>query len=130
MEQQLHFLRDCLEELDNNPHETMKYYTFNCRNTNNSNIPTSDCRWLLIQELLHKAQHIYENNNDCGTVDFHVTDLFSRIEILYQTTQHLCWTSHSHHFHPSFRDYINCPVTCITEICEYLKKILKERFHS
>jgi hypothetical protein len=35
------------------------------------------------------------------------------------------WPNHDVHFHKSFKEYCNCPFTCLTEICDCVEKISK-----
>ena len=132
MHQQLKFLHDTLEVIDNDPQKTMQFYTGCCiaKPNINNNPPPSNIRWLLIEDILHKVQHFGLQTNNEITVSKSVDDIFYKLNDIYQRTQHYCWDSHVHHFHTSFRDYINCPVTCITEIVEYIDKITKEVYHT
>lgn len=35
-----------------------------------------------------------------------------------------CYPLHESHFHKSFKDYCNCPFTCITEIADCIEKCI------
>jgi hypothetical protein len=128
MHQQIKYLCQILNEIDNDPTKSMQYYTGACQTKTPLTGPLYNCRWLLIEECLHKLQHQYEHNDDCGVVDHHVNEIFDRINDVYQRTQHNCWRSHDHHFHKTLEEYVNCPITCLAEIQEFLEKMVKELY--
>jgi hypothetical protein len=133
MHLQIKFLIDILNNIDSNPQQSMQFITSGgCKyiSTSPSNLsPSKDCRWTLIGEILHKSQHIQMSNDNCGEVDMYITDIFTKLNDVYQHSQQYCWKSHEHHFHTNFEQYVNCPVTCISEISEYLERTLKEMYN-
>ena len=127
MKEQIDLMRRIIEEIDNNPIQSMRYYT-GCAISVSGGTPPANCRELLIVEILHKVTHQVYANNDCDTVDRYMKPFITRLDSVYQYSQHHCWPSHIHHFHPDFISYVNCPTTCLAEICEYLGKIQKEMY--
>lgn len=126
MQQQLKFLQQVLEEINNDPQKSLKYFTTDNKWRNNETTPPSDCKWELIGSVLHHIEHSLEQINDCSIIDPAVSHNLDKLNILYQSHQQYCWVSHQHHFHTNFQEYINCPMTCIAEITEYLDKLTKE----
>lgn len=85
-------------------------------------------RWDFLCTAIHSIQHAHMRNNDCEIVDVQAQALLQRLENIYIFSQHLCWRSHEHHFHTCLKEYVNCPITCLPEISEYLGKIVKELY--
>ena len=130
MQQQIEFLRGILESIDNDQSKSMSFYTGAYHSTSISQRPNVDCKWRLINDILHQAEHVFRQSSDCLYVDKYVTENFKKLNDVYQHNQHLCWRLHEHHFHVTFESYINCPMTCLCEIGEYLQKLQKEIYHS
>lgn len=130
MQQQIKLLRDILDKINNDASTSMQYYTGPCLTKTPMTGPVYNVKWLLIEDILHKTQHGIERSDDCSVVDKHVEDIFNNLNHIYTRTQQHCWPSHAHHFHTSFREYVNCPITCLPEISEYLDKITKELYHT
>jgi hypothetical protein len=126
MKEQIDMMRRIIEEIDNNPLHSMKYYTGCTPNTTER--PPSNCRELLLVEALHRATHSVYTNDNCDDVDKYMKPVIVRLNDAYQYSQHLCWPSHTHHFHPDFMAYVNCPITCLAEICEYLQRVQKQLY--
>lgn len=130
MRQQLSLLREFLEHIDSNPIESMKYFTSATPTTTPQNAPPAKARELLIMDSLHRIQHFIMQSNDCQIVDDTIRDVREFLDSKYSNYQHLCWRSHEHHFHTDFLQYVNCPVTCLAEISEFLEKLQKELYHA
>lgn len=126
MKEQIDLMRHIIEEIDNNPVNSMKYYTGCSPNTNAQ--PPRNCRELLIVEALHKATHSVYTNDNCDDVDRYMKPVIVKLDSVWQYSQHHCWPSHVHHFHIDFISWVNCPTTCLAEICEYLGKIQREMY--
>lgn len=127
MKEQLDLVRRIINEIDNDPINSMRYYT-GCAISTQGGIPPGNCREILLTEALHKATHSVYNSDNCDFVDKHMENVQLRLNQVYQYSQHICWPSHVHHFHPTFIAWVNCPVTCLAEISEYLEKIQKEMY--
>lgn len=127
MKEQIDLLRHILNEIDSDPIQSMQYYT-GCCLTKDGKTPPGNCRELLLTEALHRATHSIYKSDDCATVDKYATNVALRLNQVYQHNQQHCWPLHTHHFHPNFIAWVNCPVTCIAEISEYLDKIQKEMY--
>ena len=126
MQQQIKFLAEVLEEIDRNPEASVRY--FNCR-LDDSATSVKDIRYVLIKDSLHKMEHHFRQDPNCAIVDPHVDTILKELDRHYHNHQHLCWRSHEHHFHTSFDSYVNCPITCLCEISEFLNKLIKEIYH-
>ena len=119
MQQRIKFLLDILNQLDNDPNKSTNFL---------NSPPTVNSKWMLLEEALHRIEHNIRHSDDCTQVDSYVHSILTHLNVLYQRNQHNCWISHTHHFHTCFQDYVNCPVTCLTEIAEYLSKVMKENY--
>jgi hypothetical protein len=128
MHQQIKELCQIIVTIDNDPVKSMSYFTGVCDTKTPLTKPLYNCRWLLITDALHRLQHQFMHSDDCSYVDSHVDELFNKLNDVYQRNQHHCWQSHHHHFHRTFEEYVNCPITCLAEVSEYLSKIIKELY--
>jgi hypothetical protein len=122
------FLVSTIDDIDNNPIDSMKFYNGPLPQSHINQKTKDDAKGLLIGHILHDYEHHIQNTQDCGIVDPQVTQILSKLNIFYLNHQHLCWPSHSHHFHTNFGEYLNCPITCLAEISEFLKKLGREMF--
>jgi hypothetical protein len=130
MHQQIKDLQEIINQIDNDPTKSMQYFTGACLTKTPLTKTVYNCRWLLIEECLHKIQHMLEQSDDCSIVDSHVNEIFDKLNDVYQKTQYNCWRSHDHHFHKTIEEYVNCPVTCLAEVGEFLGLMLKELYHT
>lgn len=128
MHNQLKMLAEIIESIDSGP-QAMQFYTDACDGMTVVNKPVYNIKWLLVRDTLHRIEHTIQNNNDCMQVDHCVERNLVLLNERYRQNQHLCWLSHQHHFHVSLEQYVNCPVTCLYEITEFLNKLIKEIYH-
>ncbi len=137
MYQQLKHLADIIENIDSDPQRSMLFYTTSVTTTNVKNKPPDGVRWHLIVDTLYQIESMSKFHRDYRDIDIHLRDDISRsvdniLEQLnnkYHNHQYLCWQSHSHHFHVTVQEYINCPVTCLFEVSEFINKLIKEIYH-
>jgi len=115
-----------LDEIDNNPSKSLMFFTTSMSTTTIANKPLDNCRFSLICDILHTI--IYNRTQMQNIDDIHknTDDILRNIDNKYQKNQHFCWSSHEHHFHKTFEEYVNCPITCLCEISEYLDKLNKK----
>ncbi len=126
MKEYLTNLSHILNEIDNNPVKSMMFFTTPMLTTTINNKPQDDCRWLLINNIVHNLVHELTQLHDMQDVQKNTEQILYNINNKYQQNQNLCWISHSHHFHSTFEEYVNCPVTCLYEISEFIHKLNKE----
>lgn len=83
-----------------------------------------DSKFQSLQSILHQIVHeMY--GYDCIESGIETKKIMEKLNYRYFHNQHrYCWHSHMSHFHMSLRDWINCPMTCLTEIQEFLEKII------
>ena len=126
MKEYLTDLYRMLDEIDNNPNKSLLFFTTSMPTTTLTNKPPDTCRFDLIVDILHSS--IYNRTQLQSMDDIHknTEEILRSIDNKYQKNQHFCWRSHDYHFHKSFEEYVNCPVTCLCEISEYLNKLNKE----
>lgn len=123
MQEHLKLLVEILDELDSNPQKTMRFVTQAVGTTTISNKPPDDIRYQLIRDISFKfAYHNMYAGDEQLTMQY-VDDFMLKIGNKYINNQHLCWRAHDHHFHKSFEEYVNCPITCLCEIGEFLNKL-------
>jgi hypothetical protein len=115
-----------LDEIDSNPVKSLQFFTTAMANTNITNKPVDNCRTILITEILHNLIYNKTQLQDPNDIHKNTDDILRNIDNKYQKNQHFCWRSHEHHFHKTFEEYVNCPITCLCEISEYLDKLNKE----
>src|SRR6266446_618663 len=103
----LKHLADILENIDSDPQKSMLFYTTSLPSTTIKNKPPDNVRWhLLVNTLYHiesktnSTEQQYEYN-----IQYNVDELLEKLNNQYQTHQHLCWQSHSHHFHKTVDEY-------------------------
>lgn len=109
MIEQIQFVVNKIKDLNDDPAISMKYYTNTCPGRNITNKSEDTIKYDLLRYLFEHC---------------HRPDILVELEVIYQNNQQFCWQSHSHHFHPTFEQYVNCPITCLGEIEEYLEKIV------
>ena len=126
MKQHLKDLSALLNDINNNPQNSMKFFTGPCKNNEKSK-PRDDIKYILIRDILENVEFI-QNNRQQADYSERISKILQDIDRKYQQTQNLCWRSHDHHFHATFKDYVNCPVTCLAELSEYFEKLHKELF--
>lgn len=123
-QEQLKLLCEILTEIDSQPVRSMAYITNATKTTAIHNKPPDDIRWLLLRDILHKSFMSFAlSEEDQNQAPERAYKLLAFIDQKYQQNQQLCWQSHSHHFHESFEKYVNCPVTCLWELVEFISKI-------
>lgn len=99
---------DKIKDINNDPQTSMQYYTNDCSNRHIGSHAPDDIRYRLLCYLFEQT---------------HRVDIIVELGALYTNNQHYCWPSHAHHFHPTFEQYVNCPITCLAEIEEYLESM-------
>lgn len=133
MKQHLLTLKQTIDHIDNDPVRSMRFWTTSCSNTHEGNKPPDDIRYKLVVDTLYTIEaqilnkdivQVIQDPDFCRMVD----EKLDRLDRFYQQHQEYTWRSHDHHFHTSFAQYVNCPITCLTEISEFLGKIVKENF--
>jgi len=127
MQEQLNLLIETLESVDNDPKKSLRFFTTAMPTTNITNVPPPDCRYQLIVDILYSMCFNIHQGDD-GLARQNVDDIMLKLSEEYQSNQHHCWQAHSHHFHTTLSEYINCPVTCLYEIIEYLHKVRKDMY--
>jgi len=127
MKEQIEMIRTVLDQIDNDPRQSMSFFTGSCYTVSGTR-PKANCREILLTEILHKVTHQLYQSDDCQKVDSYMDPVMVKLNDIYQRCQHHCWLSHAHHFHPNFIAYVNCPITCLAEISDYLLKIQKEMY--
>jgi hypothetical protein len=125
MHQQLKFLCQTIRDIDNDPVQSLSYYTGATVNPAICLKAYDDVRWELIKETLHKAEHYVQRNNQCHEVDHLVDKNLESFNQHYQNHQDLCWPCHQGHFHVTIQEYVNCPTTCLCEIEEFVQKLMR-----
>ncbi len=130
MHQHLKFLVSVVNSIDNDPQKSMLFYTTALTTTTVENKPPKDIRWRLLVDSLYNFEAHLENKDIYDrSLERSVDDILDKLNTRYQNHQHLCWKSHEHHFHTTVQDYVNCPITCLCEIGEFLDKLVKEIYH-
>jgi|SRR5208337_3267766 len=124
MKEYLTELSVILNDIDNNPVKSLQFFTTALVNTNIVNKPIDECRMKLITEILFhiSLRQVFSEEYAQKNTD----KILQSISTKYTNNQNLCWLSHSHHFHSSFEEYVNCPVTCLYELVEFFEKLKKE----
>lgn len=116
MQKELTKLLDVLQRMDDDPKTCMMFYT---------ELQNKNAKFEIIQQTIMQIisdMHHYDPV-ECKTKSNAIID---RMNYRYFHNQHIyCWQSHISHFHMSFQNWINCPHTCITEIKEFVEKLLK-----
>jgi len=115
-----------LNEIDNNPLKSLQFFTTTLSSTTITNKPPDNCRLTLIIDILHNLICNYTQIEDSVDISKCINEILDNINSKYQQHQHFCWKSHESHFHKAFDEYVNCPVTCIYELSEFLDKLAKE----
>lgn len=115
MKQTLLSLTQILSSINDDPQKSLCYFTNSNKYRTNETTPPPDCKWILIHEALN---HLNISNKD-------KQEFLIELNLIYTYNQHLCWKSHEHHFHANFECYVNCPMTCLGEIVEFLEKVIK-----
>lgn len=116
MQHHLVYLRDALHSLDLNPTMSLQFWS------------KPELKLLSIQDILRFSIHHQDRIMESEDCDAKARTI---LEGLDGKNWHNCtWRLHDCHFHTNFREYVNCPQTCISEIEECLDKILKENYHA
>lgn len=123
-------LKELIDKMDESPIQSMQFWTTPTSTTNKTNVPPANIKEVFIRDCIHKVQHIYLADNNCEYVDSTLSGISEKLNELYSRSQHFCWRSHEHHFHPGFFEYVNCPITCLAEISEFLSKLTKELYNA
>lgn len=126
MKEYLTNISKILDEIDNNPLKSMQFFTTAVANTTIVNKPIDNCRMNLIIDILHNLVYNYSQLQNTDDIQKNTDEILYNINNKYQKNQHLCWYSHEHHFHKTFEEYVNCPITCLFEISEFLEKLRRE----
>lgn len=117
-----------IDQINNDPIRSLQFFTTSLINTNITNKPPDNCKMILVREILAHLIRNYTQLRDNNDLQKNLDDVLVNIDNKYQHNQHICWKSHEHHFHKSFEEYVNCPVTCLCEIGEFLDKVRKEYY--
>lgn len=126
MKEYLSNLSQILNEIDNNPVRSLQFFTTPMTTTNITNKPKDDCRYILIVDIIRNLIHSFTQLQNEDDVQKNLDQILYNINSKFQHNQQLCWPSHIHHFHSTFEDYVNCPVTCLFELSEFISKLNKE----
>jgi hypothetical protein len=116
MQKQLSILHKILTKVDENVEISKSFY----ENT------IGKSKFSLIKESLHQIEHDVCGHGDCVEINSNRDKLLVSLNARYHQNQHrYCWPSHMSHFHMTLEQWINCPMTCIAEINEFIEKIIK-----
>lgn len=127
MQEHLKLLAETIEEFDKNPLQSMQFLTNATPTTTVINKPPDDIRWRLLCDILFKfGYHITSGNQEMAQ-EF-LDNTLKNISEKYQNNQQFCWRAHEHHFHKDFKEYVNCPQTCLCELGEYLTKLRRHLY--
>lgn len=116
MQQELIKLLNILERMDNDPLTCVAFY---------QELKEKNAKYEIIQKTVFEVMHdMYMY--DAIETGIKTRQLLERINLRYSYSNHnFCWKSHETHFHMTFCDWINCPMTCIAEIREFFEKLVK-----
>lgn len=115
MQKQLQELQRILRFLENDINSTMKFYEFK-----------SGDKYSFFCDILHQTLHDTEKGQPCLYIDEKTKQTLTYLNSRYMNSQRdYCYQSHMCHFHMSLKDWVNCPMTCISELEEFVGKILK-----
>lgn len=128
MKEYLTELISIIDQINNDPRKSLMFFTTSTANTTIQNKPIDDCKMKLITEIAWHLVQQYTQLRDENDIQKNLDELLEQIHNKYIHNQHMCWKSHEHHFHKSFEEYVNCPVTCLCEIGEFLDKVRKEYY--
>lgn len=123
LQHRLQHLISVFQAVNEEPQKSLYFYTGAFPPNTRTIQPPPDIKWrLFVDSLYHFEMHQHEA--DIKVID-EVLDVLNNH---YQQRQHFCWRSHEHHFHVDLEEYVNCPVTCLYEIEEFLEKLHKELY--
>jgi hypothetical protein len=128
MHQHIKLLSEIIGNIDNDPMRSLAFYTGTLPDYCHQLHPPKDCKWvLMVDTLCHIEKHRDSAANEYEkNIEYTVRQILDKLNSKYQQHQNLCWESHKHHFHTTIEEYVNCPVTCLTEISEFLDRLVKE----
>lgn len=107
---ELRQLTETLRSLDENGEFSLLFYG------------TPQNRFRTVQGLLNDiiAQTARAHNLTMDTAQ-HLLDTAST-KLMSQFWEHT-WTAHDVHFHKNFKEFCNCPFTCLTEIADCIERV-------
>ena len=89
-----------------------------------TNVVIEDSKFEVIYKTLAEIEQSNNPNLSQEELAKNVRVIGDKLNHLYSSNQHFTWPSHSVHFHVDIVAWINCPMTCLYEIEEFVGKVL------